>query len=254
MKIRSMVTIAGILLASSVWAQWTIHTIDAANAGQGPNGLVIADDGTAHAFYHRSLSFENVHAQWTASGWEPEVVASSVGDRLTGTVDPTGRPHMFYDENCQIIHAVRTSGVWSKDTVFRLTTAIWFYLCSDTDTSGNPHLVAYQWNPNAPKALYHFWYDPDSSRWRREQLAGIVGAAAMVMDDANRVYVTYYQNQSLYLLVMDGQSRVTYHVDTEGDVGGYPSVRVSPDGSVGISYYDATNGDLKYAVGTPTGK
>jgi hypothetical protein len=40
-------------------------------------------------------------------------------------------------------------------------------------------------------------------------------------------------------------------VDITGSVGDYPSIAVTPDNHVHIVYYDATNGDLKYATLTP---
>ena len=43
-------------------------------------------------------------------------------------------------------------------------------------------------------------------------------------------------------------------VDSLNDVGKYPSVKVAPNGDVCISYYDATLGDLKYAVGVHSDK
>jgi hypothetical protein len=92
-------------------------------------------------------------------------------------------------------------------------------------------------------------------------IPGIVGKYASVAIDPIRdtTYVSYYDvsNQELRLAMNKGfgtgncgpsNSWLCYTVDSSGDVGMYSSIAFNPaNDEIGIAYYDATNGRLKYA-------
>ena len=75
------------------------------------------------------------------------------------------------------------------------------------------------------------------------------------------IYISYYDatNQELRLALSgrgasncgpNGGPSGNWHcmtVDSGADVGKYSSIAVDPNGGLGIAYYDATNGHLKYA-------
>jgi hypothetical protein len=75
---------------------------------------------------------------------------------------------------------------------------------------------------------------------------------------SGKTYISYYDatNQALRMAVNVGSggncgpnnSWLCQTVDSDGDVGKYSSIAVNPQtGGIGIAYYDATNGKLKYA-------
>ena len=89
--------------------------------------------------------------------------------------------------------------------------------------------------------------------------AGIVGRYTSIAVDGANVYVSYYDysyGNLKFAVSTDGGATWglgnVKTVDSAGDVGKYTSIAV--DGSnVFISYYDNTNGDLKFAKSIDNG-
>jgi hypothetical protein len=85
--------------------------------------------------------------------------------------------------------------------------------------------------------------------------AGDVGSHTSISVDGCNVYISYFDNTNHYLKFAKsensgeswlGSPDIESTIDTTGDVGELSSIAV--DGSnVYISYYDETNGDLKFA-------
>ncbi len=94
------------------------------------------------------------------------------------------------------------------------------------------------------------------NKWNIEVIDdnGDVGAySSLVVADDGAIWVSYYDrgggNLKLAMRVKDLWQ--VYTIDSGGpadyDVGRFTSIGIAPDGRIGISYFDGTNGDLMYA-------
>jgi hypothetical protein len=100
-----------------------------------------------------------------------------------------------------------------------------------------------------PAAAAMTWWE-----WNLDS-TGLVGTfTSMAVDSSGNRHVAYYDqsNHDLKYVWFDGDPQryewtAPVTVDSAGDVGQYTSLAVGSNGTVYISYYDATNGDLKYA-------
>jgi hypothetical protein len=84
--------------------------------------------------------------------------------------------------------------------------------------------------------------------WNWERIGP--GTTNSIAVDAGGVpYIAYYDPGSHALKIATRQSAAwsTVTVDDSGDVGSSAALDVGPDATLHIAYYDATNGDLKYA-------
>ena len=75
--------------------------------------------------------------------------------------------------------------------------------------------------------------------------------AALAFDASDNPWIAYYDESAgdLKVATYDAGGWTLLDVDTAGDVGRAPSIAVDATGLVHVSYYDVTNGALKYAVG-----
>ncbi|MED5291045.1 MAG: Ig domain-containing protein, partial [Candidatus Thermoplasmatota archaeon] len=86
---------------------------------------------------------------------------------------------------------------------------------------------------------------------------GTVGKYTSIAIDSNDVvHISYYDAttkdlkyaSNMQSSIQTGVGNVIKFIDRVGEVGRYSSIAVDSNGDVHISYYDATNGDLKYAA------
>jgi hypothetical protein len=112
-----------------------------------------------------------------------------------------------------------------------------------------PRVVYYEpstgWLKYAPRFM---------NSWQPEPITflgkGYTSGFSFVMDTTGTPYVAFYD--PVYKNLVLGSKQVSgwqfLAIDTNGDVGQQPSLAVDANGLKRISYYDATNGDLKVAM------
>lgn len=258
-------TIAGILLASSTWAQpWNIQFVDN-EENAGASCRVMNDlSGMPHVFYVTNQRFLR-HAWWTGSGWRLEQVAQfpeSLGISASGlavALDRSGKWHVaisMYSWGEYLHYLTDTAGGW-RDTL--LVSAYYPFMvdlhCSIAlDTYALVHIVSAS-RTLSTDSLVHRW-ETSPGLWQQEWIDGSsdIRGPSIVIDAQNHIYAAYYRYYDLMLAYHDGIAWGTNVVDVSGNVGEYCSLKLDRNNRVCISYYDITNGDLKYAVGTPSFK
>jgi len=241
---------------TGAWAQWNTQFVDnEGNTGKHTK-MVLDSNGRPHIFYVTD-DVHYHHAWWTGLGWGLERLFSSPSAvneaELDGTVDRNGNWYLCWIRRS---HSPPTRSELYYSTNERDTVLTWigdgeyYYVAIALDTSGFPHIVDYNSQTNQ---LEHWW--KSSSGWRMDTIESYspdIRRPSMVIDNQNHIYVAYYKSGDLKLAVRDGAVWGTSYVDLTNDVGDYCSLKLDQTGRVCISYYDATNRDLKYAVGTPS--
>lgn len=266
MRGRAILTIAGILLASSAWAQWNIQFVD--NEGDAGRNCRVVNDllGIPHVFYEAD-EHQLMHAAWTGSGWSLEhvlVLGEYISDgALDAALDRTGKWHLVVAEDNGIwgdlwLHYVtNATGSWT-DTVLSayingVGTSYQFMAAIALDTAARPHIADYC---SLTDQFEHRWKSAIGT-WQQEPIESstdIRGLSATV-DPQNRVYVGYFKSGDMMMAHRDAAGVWGVNVvDAPGVTGEFCSLKLDRNNRVCISYYDATNGDLKYAIGTPSFK
>jgi hypothetical protein len=241
------------------WAQWNIQTVDGDKIA-GPFCKVLSDStGTPNIFYAQGSGSGGQnpikHAQWTGSGWHFEQVTGNgpdlLGSNIAACMDKRGGWHLSngfpggYTWN--INYSWSAAGVW-RDTTLNTGNQV-NSVAIAADTGCFPHIV-YQANG----LLFHLWQvkvAPPTWSMDTIDIGSNLRRPAMVIDSLNHIYVAYYDAGDLKMAYFDGNKWGTHIVDMQGgNVGDYCDLKLNSSGNVCISYYDATNGALKYAVGT----
>lgn len=175
------------------------------------------------------------------------------------TLDPSGNPHIAYyaydvDSSAGFLkYAHLVSGNWVIDTVE------WI---ASTDLGLWPSIVIHQEGSSIYPYISYFdqthgyfkyarW---TGSTWAIDVIDNTPGVGMYGSQVLGSTYASYYDAPNGNLKYGYSDNYLGWHtepVDTTGDVGQFTSISLSKKGDVNfphISYYDVTNGNLKYAT------
>jgi len=197
---------------------------------------------------------------WNGSSWNRQVVDtfSTNAPLHTSTVyQPNGHPVIsYYDPDIKSLRVARSSGSSWSTPIIDDDTDVGQYTSMAIFTDGSI-VVSYYDAENTRLKMAS--YDSKTLLWSTEVVDehGEVGMySSIAIGPGGRVGISYHQdripgvtnNKALKYAVRIGTNwEITTVESTPQIVGKYTSLAYGPDGLPAISYYQETQGDLKYA-------
>jgi hypothetical protein len=160
----------------------------------------------------------------------------------------------FLDEDINSVrYAVYNGSVWLNSDV-STDTGLWGFNTSlDFDANGLPAVTYHRFFSNAVILARY-----NGSSWSSTQVARSGKYSSVLFDKFGTPCVATYggneSNQGLYYTTVYEGEVSTIALDTTGDVGDYNSFSFDSMGFKNISYYDQTNGDLKFCKDVVSGR
>lgn len=230
---------------------WHIEYADTATGVGEYTSIALDSAGLPYiSYYDRANANLRLTHKLANGHWEVLVVDehADMGKYSSLVVDSGGIPHIsYYDEsNGNLKYVSLVNGQWVKDVV-DLNGNVGLFTSLVLDSSGNPH-IAYFRDDN--DTLMYAYYNGSSWVLQRIDESGSKQDfnISLALDSSNNPYISYVRAHSLKVARWTGSGWILQTVDSPGDAGRFSSIKVLNSGYPVIAYYDATNGDLKYAA------
>ncbi|MBN2380700.1 hypothetical protein JXM67_12945 [candidate division WOR-3 bacterium] len=219
--------------------------------------IVIGADDYPHFSYYDATAYYLMYARSLGGTWNRDTV-DTVGvpaDFCSSILlDGSGVPHIAYyvmeGDTGYLKYAHLVSGNWVIDTVeLRPSEDIGLYPDLVLAANGSPYISYFDRTNGYFK--YARWAN---GQWNIDIIDNATNVGAWGKQVLGSTYVSYYDGTNMdvkYGYTSDYLSWHTESVDGPDNVGEYTSIALSKKGEINfphISYYDATNGDLKYAT------
>ena len=247
--------------------QWQISDADSTSHNDYGKYTSIALDSAdrPHISHYDDMNNNLRYTRHNGTGWQTEIVWggwNDYGKYSSIALDSLERPHICYHFRLYASMDSDLKYTWydgSEWQVKIITIDAAYYNSIAIDKSDYSHISWY--NSDSQKLYYSFGDIINNTFWGDMVVddAGNVGEYnSLGLDRDRNPRISYYDrdNGNLnYAACAEWNETRTQctkfqieTVDSSGDVGRYTSIALDSSGNVHISYYDVTNGDLKYAL------
>jgi hypothetical protein len=249
--------------ATNVTGVWVSTVVDNTGDVGRDASLVVDTAGKVHISY---FDLTNDHLKYatkatSTSAWVPITVpdpaTAKYGSYTSLAVNSLGNAYIsYYDEtNGALRYVTNATGIWVAEEVDNAGDVGW-YSSLAFDKAGKVHISYYD---NDTKHLKYATKATSTSVWVPitvpDPAAAKYGSyTSLAVDAAGKAHISYYdETNSTLRYVTNATSTGTWAAEeVDGTAGGncgwYSSLDVDTAGKVHISYYDVTNGNLKYAT------
>ena len=252
-------SLVSLKLARFDGSAWTVATVDnAASVGQFAS-LVFGPDGQPAISYYDATSLDLRFARFNGATWTVTTVDSTgnVGQFTSMKFGPDGQPAIsYYESVSRTLKVARfNGGIWSAATVTGVTANVGQHTSLAFGPDGQPAISYLDANTTAFIKIARF----NGSAWVSTTVNGVTAGSfgllftSLAFGPDGQPAVAYASatgigsNVQLVSARFNGSTWTATLVDGVGSVGRFGSQAFGPDGQPAISYYDVTNGDLKFA-------
>jgi hypothetical protein len=229
------------------------------NTGFGAS-VAVDSDGHPHISHLRvrsSGSWKLLYTYRDDSGWttlvadDPDITTTlNIRGFTAIALDVDGRPHIAYKgtyNSGTLRYAHYNGSSWQREMAAEVKDVDFAPTGIALDSSGTPYIVATRKDFSDYSALLAYRTGTDA--WQTEEIAPVHSEnAAMVIDESDRVHVSYVRESHLeYAWRVTTGSWNAEVVDETRSVDGFTSIALDSGGHPHISYYDDQYDDLWYA-------
>ncbi|MBN1147744.1 MAG: hypothetical protein JXA78_10855 [Anaerolineales bacterium] len=240
-------------------ATWDITTVDSYYEVGEFVSMELDSNDDAHISYYDATHRDLRYALWkpAASEWFTDTLdheSEDIGLYTSLALDGADNPHISYYDvtNGDLKYIYHTGIGWGVPaTVDDSTDNVGLYTSIALNSLGVPHISYYDNDGENLKFAVQ-----SGLNWTKTELdtTGAVGMyTSMAIDPTdNSRHICYYDSTHGNLKYAEWTGAWTIYVmDNVGDVGVTCSIALAPGDKVGISYYDYSGGDLKFAHNYP---
>jgi hypothetical protein len=232
---------------SGTWASETV----AATGDVGLwSSLALDSNGNPRIAYFSETDGQAEHAFKSGGSWSVEAAgAVGAGKYCSIAIDGLDRTHLsFYDFGSgDLVYSRRNAPhdwigtFWGEGDVGQ-------YSSLALDSQGAGHIAHYRVDDQKVKLST---YDFDLAIIGDRGTSGYGRFISLALDSQDDAHISHYRESpyyDLYYTVESGGNFSSHLVDSDGNVGAYTSIAVDTKDAPHISYFDITNGVLKYAT------
>ena len=218
--------------------------------------------GSAFSAAEEVATAVRMSTYWDGTNWSIQTVdnAGNVGQYTSIALDRSGYPHISYysaPPSANLKYARWTGLGWAA-WVVQSTYDVGKYTSIALDNRDYAHISYY--NDTSDDLRYAYWngdaWAYRGTSWSVDTGGSVGQYTSLALDNNGYACISYYYNTGgdLKYTRWNGSQWVKANgtpgfetVDSVGNVGLYTSIALDNSGYARISYYDATNGHLKYA-------
>ena len=229
-------------------SKWSIETVDSTDHVGFETSIALDNNDNPHISYRDASNLDLKYAKWTGSKWGIETVdsAGDVGGDTSIALDSNGYPHISYLDyaNADLKYAKWIGSKWSIETVDS-TDRVGYETSIALDSDDNPHISYLDYTNEGLK--YAKWTGSKWSITTVDSTDRIGYETSIALDSKGYPHISLIKKDLKYAK-WTGNKWSIETVDSTDCVGyGTSAIALDSNDNPHISYWDASNKDLKYA-------